>query len=412
MIAMKEAMLKIAITLSMLSIAFGIEPSSATLSDADLLFFEIDAVNPLPSKIDPTTDFNSLISSESAKNILLASSEVSFQSESSQVKWLENKQKEAINGDPHPVFVCDMDTSRTGGQRKALLLGHGYQASSVVTLYNSEEKSCYIVHSRDEEIDRLTSLTDTYSVVPLSYAWKMRSNTVETIFNNERTSPLKVSTLVFQQNKVQMHSATTKSTPSYANKVLKFAKDEVLNEHLFFAANNQPGTKSMDFFGYDNAYSTGEYDSLPPNTDDITSICKDSYNYIKFSYEYFMGEKDLMTMIMDTEDMEKFITETYISSMSIPSDELFKNCVLSLVISMSLLPEVTSIEAKAQIRLFNDQLQYMVQTFTEKKTPWYDAGLTGKGEIVALSDSGIDANNCYFWDSQGPVPYGQYVSLA
>jgi len=93
---MKEAMLKIAITLSMLSIAFGIEPSSATLSDADLLFFEIDAVNPLPSKIDPTINFNSLISSESAKNILLASSEVSFQSESSQVKWLENKQKEAL----------------------------------------------------------------------------------------------------------------------------------------------------------------------------------------------------------------------------------------------------------------------------------------------------------------------------
>ena len=52
----------------------------------------------------------------------------------------------------------------------------------------------------------------------------------------------------------------------------------------------------------------------------------------------------------------------------------------------------------------------MVQTFTEKKTPWYDAGLTGKGEIVALSDSGIDVDNCYFWDTEAPVPYGEHVS--
>lgn len=31
-------------------------------------------------------------------------------------------------------------------------------------------------------------------------------------------------------------------------------------------------------------------------------------------------------------------------------------------------------------------------------TPLYDAGLTGDGEIVGVSDSGIDMDHCYFAD--------------
>ena len=232
---MRVAMLKTAFAFSAVFAALGIETYDANLTNADLLFLEVltDQTSATPSKIDTKIDFNSFISSESAKNILLASSEISFQSSSSQVQWLENKQKEAINGDPHPVVVCDMDSSRTGGQRKALLLGHGYQGSSVITIYNSEEKSCYIVHSRDEEVDRLTSLTDTYSVVPLSYVWKMRTNTVANVFNSDRTGSLKIKSLVFQQNKVEMLSTKSKSASSYAKKVVKFTKKEVLNANVF-----------------------------------------------------------------------------------------------------------------------------------------------------------------------------------
>jgi hypothetical protein len=128
---------------------------------------------------------------------------------------------------------------------------------------------------------------------------------------------------------------------------VKFIKDEVLGEKLFFAANNQPGSKSMEFFGYENNQSieADRNDSLPSKIDKIISICKESYDYIKFSYNNFMGDKDLIKMTIDTEDIEKFITETYFPSMSIITDEIFQDCVLSIVTSMSLLPKVASIEA-------------------------------------------------------------------
>ena len=128
---------------------------------------------------------------------------------------------------------------------------------------------------------------------------------------------------------------------------MKFTKDEVLGEKLFFAVNNQPGSKSMEFFSHENNQSieADRNDSLPPKIDEIISICKESYDYIKFSYNDFIGDKDLMKMTIDTEDMEKFITETYIPPMSIITDEIFQDCVLSIVTSMSLLPKVASIEA-------------------------------------------------------------------
>jgi len=39
-----------------------------------------------------------------------------------------------------------------------------------------------------------------------------------------------------------------------------------------------------------------------------------------------------------------------------------------------------------------------------EERPWFDVGLTGKGQVVAVSDSGLDVYNCYFWDRSGPVP--------
>jgi len=31
--------------------------------------------------------------------------------------------------------------------------------------------------------------------------------------------------------------------------------------------------------------------------------------------------------------------------------------------------------------------------------PWFDTGITGKNQIVAVSDSGVDMDHCYFFDS-------------
>ena len=60
---MKLAMLRVAFNISVLSTAFGIETYEANLTNADLLFLDTnaDSTHTVPSKVDTTIYFNSLI---------------------------------------------------------------------------------------------------------------------------------------------------------------------------------------------------------------------------------------------------------------------------------------------------------------------------------------------------------------
>jgi hypothetical protein len=36
----------------------------------------------------------------------------------------------------------------------------------------------------------------------------------------------------------------------------------------------------------------------------------------------------------------------------------------------------------------------------KKRTPLWDLGLTGKGEVIGVSDTGLDDEGCYFYDKK------------
>ena len=48
-----------------------------------------------------------------------------------------------------------------------------------------------------------------------------------------------------------------------------------------------------------------------------------------------------------------------------------------------------------------------------RNTPLYGSkvGLTGEGEVIGISDTGIDMNNCYFYDADHSPPYNVYNPL-
>ena len=41
--------------------------------------------------------------------------------------------------------------------------------------------------------------------------------------------------------------------------------------------------------------------------------------------------------------------------------------------------------------------------FSSNRFIRFDAGLTGAGQVVSVSDTGLDMNNCYFLDATGTV---------
>jgi len=61
------------------------------------------------------------------------------------------------------------------------------------------------------------------------------------------------------------------------------------------------------------------------------------------------------------------------------------------------------VEPWNKVSLLNDRAQWIVQSGTEDYKPWYDLELRGKGQVVAVSDTGLHTDSCYFFDSTGTV---------
>jgi len=74
----------------------------------------------------------------------------------------------------------------------------------------------------------------------------------------------------------------------------------------------------------------------------------------------------------------------------------------SIVPALARIREVWWIEEKPEFYLMNDTTKWVVQSNVTNQTPVWDQGLHGEGEIVAVMDSGIDYNSCWFRDGGAP----------
>lgn len=72
-------------------------------------------------------------------------------------------------------------------------------------------------------------------------------------------------------------------------------------------------------------------------------------------------------------------------------------------------PEVFWIGRRPAYRLLNDDSTWVGQAGLEREdeTPIFDRGLRGEGQIVAVLDTGIDADMCFFREEDGPLPPAQ-----
>lgn len=83
--------------------------------------------------------------------------------------------------------------------------------------------------------------------------------------------------------------------------------------------------------------------------------------------------------------------------------EFDQGCMLTLSLAIAAHPDVCSLESKERVKVQNTVVQWLVQSEVEEGRPFFDSGLDGTGQVVAVSDTGIDQNNCYFADPAGVI---------
>lgn len=75
-----------------------------------------------------------------------------------------------------------------------------------------------------------------------------------------------------------------------------------------------------------------------------------------------------------------------------------KKCLERLVIVLATDPNICFLGVLPAISPLNAIESALVQSGNTESKPFHDVGLDGRNEIVAVSDSGVDVDNCYFLD--------------
>eukprot|EP00903_Cladosiphon_okamuranus_P005711 g5671.t1 len=80
-------------------------------------------------------------------------------------------------------------------------------------------------------------------------------------------------------------------------------------------------------------------------------------------------------------------------------------CFIALVGFLSAQPEVMHIQPEARVEANNKVLTAYIEGGEPTETPMRSAGLTGAGEVIGVTDTGLDDNSCFFRDDVlGLVP--------
>lgn len=82
------------------------------------------------------------------------------------------------------------------------------------------------------------------------------------------------------------------------------------------------------------------------------------------------------------------------------------SCALVLLLGISANPDVCSVDVRRGVEPSNRIASFMVESEIQNKYPFRARGIDGTGETVAVSDTGVDSNNCYFYDPEKPKPVG------
>ncbi|KAL7526216.1 hypothetical protein ACHAXR_001376, partial [Thalassiosira sp. AJA248-18] len=61
-------------------------------------------------------------------------------------------------------------------------------------------------------------------------------------------------------------------------------------------------------------------------------------------------------------------------------------------------PNVCSLESRERVSTSNKVIQWLTQSEIKEERPFFDVGLDGDGQVVAVSDTGADQDSCYFYD--------------
>lgn len=375
-------------------------------------------------------------------------------------QWVHSPHHRALRTDPnhpepiHPLVLCNHAPDKSGAERLQLLakpLGIPIEMSQTVS--NTEEESCFIVSAPPSIIQAVneTEMRDS-SFAPLTDVTKIASGGVSYILEDTEWQPTSTGTDEGQPTSTgtdeegeQNHVASLMIDliPGEGNdEDFSTVADKILNDVIVMAqasvndtsivpssylrssVSNQPS----DIVPLRHAFSltSSLYGTIQPRMS--TSEANLWSEALSSGFEAPHGCKDMLDMIQvrEREGVEGFELILKADKMeNIEGTAWNKDCVISLMMGLSVQSSVQSIEVGRPLiaASFEDSSsarklaiqgitnpQWITQSGIVGKRPFFDNNLDGSGQTIGVADSGLDTNNCYFYDSTNSDEdiYGRY----
>lgn len=301
----------------------------------------------------------------------------------------------STNNTLFPYVACVQKHGRSG-HKCSVMVKEVFGEDLVFPLYNNEDMACYITSSLVETAENVTF---PILVQPLLPEMKIGEDTVRSI-EKDSPPPSRFNAFLCPQysgKETTEIDVSTKLFESFAHRSTDTAGDRQrrsLVSETFLRGDYSEETKAhqrqlmwSDFF-----------------EEGVESIhrCDDIFSNITHSSS---KKLDFITFIMP--DLEISGTDT-------TSDPFSREraCMFSLLAGLVIRPEICSVEKVDDAALLNGEAQWIVQSGEDNRRPFFDKNIRGSGQVVACSDSGLDTDNCYFWDRSGEVAKNSNVDLS
>jgi hypothetical protein len=281
-------------------------------------------------------------------------------------------------------MLCNSSDGMSGYSRQMQIrgiVGDSVVGQEMPVLYNTHEMSCFLATLTASEATAVQTQGDNDTIVaPLTAYMKLRANTVALLEDSElkyKQLNVMLCPRFFAASSTDMANSSSVMMQSIVNKI---ESNKQSAARRFLWTSDSPKLKHEKYDGIrrlDTAH--GQHSLKWKNAMERGLIAEHgcSSMFEKLSIDSISREEAMINL----------------------GEEPSVECAMSLVAALSSQVEVCSVETVSKAESLNLNAQWIIQSGVSQSRPWFDAGLDGTGQIVDVSDSGLDTNHCSFWDS-------------
>uniref|UniRef100_A0A7S4MVU2 subtilisin n=1 Tax=Odontella aurita TaxID=265563 RepID=A0A7S4MVU2_9STRA len=272
-----------------------------------------------------------------------------------------------------PFIICDPEIEKSGYDARTLIASHF--GEDLMAIYNSENMTCFVASALASTADDPPAPLIAHPFMPEA---KLQEGIVEEITQPTNTSHRLYS--VFCPSWTTSLEDAERIIPDIMSSIgeekqsrfLRLDGDRMLDHDIEEILQRKNHRRSL-WSSHDGAIDN--------------STCMHMFSKLVTTVD---SEGDSFTIDLPTND-------------ALTSPQNSTSCLLHLIDQLAARAEICSVGTIPEMETKNSNAQWIVQSGTTNYRPFFDMGITGKGEVIACSDTGLDMEHCYFRDASGNV---------